>query len=109
LLTRSADLRQARLTSVIEDIRIWTDREGADPAGARITRKNQHPMNEVGHFSFRSYSHVFGMSVPPSRSSSSYPHAICKKHRPEWTLHLQRRDRALFQKAGLGGFRMSVM
>jgi Xaa-Pro dipeptidase len=33
LLTRSADLRQARLTSVVEDIRIWTDREGADPAG----------------------------------------------------------------------------
>ena len=32
LLTRSADLRQARLTSVIEDIRIWTDREGAGPA-----------------------------------------------------------------------------
>ena len=32
LLTRSADLRQARLTSVIEDIRIWTDREAADPA-----------------------------------------------------------------------------
>ena len=33
LLTRSANQRQARLTSVIEDIRIWTDREGADPAG----------------------------------------------------------------------------
>ena len=33
LLTRSADLRQAKLTSVIEDIRIWTDREDADPAG----------------------------------------------------------------------------
>ncbi len=32
LLTRSADQRQARLTSVIEDIRIWTDREGANPA-----------------------------------------------------------------------------
>jgi len=32
LLTRSADQRQARLTSVIEDVRIWTDREGADPA-----------------------------------------------------------------------------
>jgi Xaa-Pro dipeptidase len=32
LLTRSADQRQARLTSVIEDIRIWTDREAADPA-----------------------------------------------------------------------------
>ena len=33
LLTRSADQRQARFSSVIEDIRIWTDREGADPAG----------------------------------------------------------------------------
>jgi Xaa-Pro dipeptidase len=31
LLTRSADLRQSALTSVIEDIRIWVDREGADP------------------------------------------------------------------------------
>ena len=33
LCTRSADLRQARLTSVIEDVRIWRDREGANPAG----------------------------------------------------------------------------
>ncbi len=32
LLTRSADLRQAQRTSNIEDIRIWTDGEGADPA-----------------------------------------------------------------------------
>ncbi|MBM3531521.1 MAG: aminopeptidase P family protein [Alphaproteobacteria bacterium] len=32
LLTRSADLRQAQLTSVIEDIRIWVDRDGASPA-----------------------------------------------------------------------------
>jgi Xaa-Pro dipeptidase len=32
LLTRSADLRQARFTSIVEDIRIWVDREGADPA-----------------------------------------------------------------------------
>jgi Xaa-Pro dipeptidase len=32
LLTRSADLRQARHTSLIEDIRIWTDAQGADPA-----------------------------------------------------------------------------
>src|SRR5215471_5364451 len=33
LVTRSADLRQARITSVIANVRIWTDREGADPAG----------------------------------------------------------------------------
>src|SRR6266852_1762871 len=32
LCTRSADLRQARITSVIRDIRIWRDREGASPA-----------------------------------------------------------------------------
>ncbi|MBM3532069.1 MAG: aminopeptidase P family protein [Alphaproteobacteria bacterium] len=32
LLTRSPDLRQAQLTSVIENIRIWVDREGASPA-----------------------------------------------------------------------------
>ncbi|MCB1455025.1 MAG: aminopeptidase P family protein [Nitratireductor sp.] len=31
LLTRSADLRQARHTSNIENIVIWTDRAGADP------------------------------------------------------------------------------
>ena len=32
LLTRSADLRQAQHTSVIEDIRVWTDQAGAQPA-----------------------------------------------------------------------------
>ncbi len=31
LLTRSADFRQAQLTSNIKDIRVWTDRAGADP------------------------------------------------------------------------------
>ena len=34
LLTRSADLRQAQHTSVIEDIRIWVDGPDADPAHA---------------------------------------------------------------------------
>ncbi len=32
LLTRSADLRQAQHTSIIEDIRVWTDAAGANPA-----------------------------------------------------------------------------
>jgi len=31
LLTRAPDLRQAQLTSNIEDIRIWVDREGGNP------------------------------------------------------------------------------
>ncbi|MBA5775756.1 aminopeptidase P family protein [Stappia sp. F7233] len=33
LLTRSADLRQARHTSIVSDIRIWVDRGGASPTG----------------------------------------------------------------------------
>ncbi len=32
LLTRVPDLRQAKFTSVIEDIRVWYDAEGANPA-----------------------------------------------------------------------------
>lgn len=32
LLTRRPDLEQARLTSVIEDVRLWFDKEGVDPA-----------------------------------------------------------------------------
>ncbi len=32
LLTRSADMRQARHTSIIDNISIWTDRANADPA-----------------------------------------------------------------------------
>lgn len=32
LLTRAPDVRQARLTSTIEDIRVWEDREGMAPA-----------------------------------------------------------------------------
>ena len=32
LITRAPDLRQAKNTSIIEDIRIWVDRDGATPA-----------------------------------------------------------------------------
>ena len=32
LLTRAPDLRQAQHTSIIEDVRIWVDREGSNPA-----------------------------------------------------------------------------
>lgn len=34
LLTRSADLRQARQTSIIDEIIVWADRAGADPIKA---------------------------------------------------------------------------
>jgi len=32
LLTRRPDLEQARRTSILEDIRLWYDAEGADPS-----------------------------------------------------------------------------
>lgn len=32
LLTRAPDLRQAQLTSTLSDIRVWVDRDGAEPA-----------------------------------------------------------------------------
>ncbi|MBR0646359.1 M24 family metallopeptidase [Plastoroseomonas hellenica] len=32
LLTRSSDVRQAKLTSIIEDVRLWVDAAGANPA-----------------------------------------------------------------------------
>jgi Xaa-Pro dipeptidase len=32
LTTRSPDLRQAQHTSILDDIRVWVDREGSDPA-----------------------------------------------------------------------------
>ena len=34
LLVRAPDLRQARFTSVVEDVRVWADRQGAAPAVA---------------------------------------------------------------------------
>src|ERR1043165_3979343 len=34
LLTRSADLRQAEHTSILQDIRVWVDRRDATPAEA---------------------------------------------------------------------------
>ena len=43
LLTRSADLRQARQTSIIDNIVVWTDRDGANPA---IDLRNL--LNELG-------------------------------------------------------------
>ena len=43
LLTRAPDLRQARFTSVIEDVRIWRDAGDADPVAAL-----KHILEELG-------------------------------------------------------------
>ncbi len=36
LLTRAPDLRQAQITSIIDDIRVWTDREGSNAGNELI-------------------------------------------------------------------------
>ncbi|MGF1639478.1 MAG: M24 family metallopeptidase [Rhodospirillales bacterium] len=42
LLTRAPDLRQARHTSVIEDIRVWVDGDAADPAARLVDILVEH-------------------------------------------------------------------
>ncbi|MGP1397494.1 MAG: M24 family metallopeptidase [Inquilinaceae bacterium] len=42
LLTRAPDLRQARFTSVIQDVRVWTDVAGATPEGELKTILEAH-------------------------------------------------------------------
>lgn len=44
LLTRSADLRQAQLTSTVKDIRVWKDRAGAVPTADLAAL-----LSELGH------------------------------------------------------------
>jgi len=45
LFTRRPDLLQAKYTSNVEDIRIWVDREGVDPAAGLV--------HELDHFNLR--------------------------------------------------------
>lgn len=49
-LTRSADKRQAELTSTLTDIRVWQDRAGADPAGdlAALLRELGRERGRIG-------------------------------------------------------------
>ncbi len=42
LLTRAPDMRQAYFTSVIEDVRVWVDTEGATPEGALVEILEEH-------------------------------------------------------------------
>ena len=42
LLTRAPDLRQAKFTSVIDDVRIWVDEAGADPVAQLMPILDEH-------------------------------------------------------------------
>ena len=48
LLTRAPDLRQAMLTSVIEDIRIWKDAPDANPAATLRDIAREHKAGRLG-------------------------------------------------------------
>ncbi|MGF6226193.1 Xaa-Pro dipeptidase [Inquilinus ginsengisoli] len=50
LLTRSADERQAYFTSVIEDVRVWVDRAGSEPADDLLAILDEYDVrgNKVG-------------------------------------------------------------
>lgn len=41
LLTRAPDLRQAQITSIVEDIRVWVDKEGHKPVSELLSLLNE--------------------------------------------------------------------
>ncbi len=47
LLTRAPDLRQARFTSIIDDIRVWVDEHGADPVAVLRGILSEHGCREA--------------------------------------------------------------
>lgn len=42
LLTRAPDLRQAQITSTVTDVRVWTDKEGHEPADHLLAMLDSH-------------------------------------------------------------------
>ena len=54
------------LSRLVAENSIVVDDARAFPDQAVTSLINQCTSNEVGHFSFRRFSHVSGMSVPPS-------------------------------------------
>ena len=70
LLTRSADLRQAQHTSIIEDIRIWTDQAGAQPAA-----QLKDMLDSLGAGASGSASRASPMASPISTARRSMRHS----------------------------------
>ncbi len=75
LCTRSADLRQARLTSVVEDVRVWRDREGANPA--EDLRDMLADLGARGRRLGVEY-HAYGLTAQRGRMVDAALHGFCR-------------------------------
>ncbi|MEM6548674.1 MAG: Xaa-Pro peptidase family protein [Pseudomonadota bacterium] len=75
LLTRSADRLQAKLTSVVEDTRIWVDREGADPGQDLRAMLDDHGVrgSRIGV----EY-HAYGLTAQRGRMVDSALYGFCR-------------------------------
>jgi len=75
LCTRSADLRQARITSVVEDIRIWRDRQGASPGQDLRDMLDSHGCR--GKRLGLEY-HAYGLTAQRGQMVDSALHGFCR-------------------------------
>src|ERR671935_2008135 len=87
LCTRSADLRQARLTSVIEDVRIWRDREGATPAADLRDMLDSYRCR--GKRLGVEY-HAYGLTAQRGRMVDAALHGFCRTEDASDLVRLQR-------------------
>ncbi len=75
LCTRSADLRQARITSVVKDVRIWRDRQGATPG-----EDLRHMLDSYGCRGKRlgvEY-HAYGLTAQRGQMVDAALHGFCR-------------------------------
>ena len=75
LCTRSADLRQARITSVVKDVRIWRDRQGAIPG-----EDLRHMLDSYGCRGKRlgvEY-HAYGLTAQRGQMVDAALHGFCR-------------------------------
>src|SRR5947207_8567254 len=75
LCTRSADLRQARITSVVEDVRIWRDRQGATPGDDLRDMLDNHGCR--GKRLGVEY-HAYGLTAQRGQMVDAAHHGICR-------------------------------
>ena len=74
LLTRSADRLQSAMTSVIKDIRIWEDREGANPA--EDLRELMREYGAAGQHVAVEY-HAYGLTGQRARAVDAALEGFC--------------------------------
>jgi Xaa-Pro dipeptidase len=102
LLTRTADQRQSRLTSVLEDVRIWIDRAGATP-GDQV-REMLESLGARGKHIGVEY-HAYGLTAQRGKMVDAALLGFCRTSDASDLVRLQRlvkspAELAYFRKAG---------